>query len=80
MGQYNQLEGMPIYFLYFIEVHENVIFSKVYKRHNIFKWKGLKANFVLFFLEACNKIVCSEYLQSGPCIGKENLWNSFFVL
>jgi len=33
MGQYNQLEGMPIYFSYFVEVHENVIFSKVGDLH-----------------------------------------------
>lgn len=77
---YNQLEGMPMHFLYFVEVHESVIFNKIYNKHNIVRWKGLKANFVLLFLETSCKIMCNKFLQSRPWVGKENFYSSFFIL
>jgi hypothetical protein len=77
---YNQLEGIPMHFLYFVEVHESVIFNKVYNKHYTFKQKGLKANFVLLFLETNCKIMCNKFLQSRPWVGKENSYSNFLIL
>lgn len=57
---------MLMHFLYFVEVHESVIFNKIYNRHNTFKRKGLKANSILVFLETSYKILCNKFMQSRP--------------
>ncbi len=71
---------MPMHFLDLIEVHESIVFYKVYGKHDIVMKESLQANFILFFLEMCYKIVQYKFTQFWLGVGKKFCYSGFFIL
>jgi len=80
VDQNGQLEWMPVHFLDLIEVHENIVFYKVYDKHDIIMRESFQAYFILFFLETCYKIMQYKFMQFWLGVGKKFYHNGFFIL